>query len=112
MILLKVEPREDAMEGVITYRPSIGKKKLQEAVKKLSFENTNQFIDFAVMNYLAAKSDPKVGKLVAGLVEAVYKNSPLKFRKTTPKEHEEIMERVKEMKNGKLKEVRVHPIKA
>ena len=99
------------MDGVITYRPSIGKKKLQDAVKKLSFENTNQFIDFAVMNYLAAKSDPKVGKLVAELVEAVYKHSPLKFRKTTSKEHREIMSRVKDMKIGKLREIQVHPIK-
>ena len=99
------------MEGVITYRPSIGKKKLQDAVKKLSFDNTNQFIDFAVMNYLAAKTDPKVGKLVAELVEAIYNHSPLKFRKPTTQEHREIMERVKELKNGKLKEVQVHPIK-
>ncbi len=100
------------MEGVITYRPSIGKKKLQEAVKKLSFENTNQFIDFAVMNYLAAESDPKVGKLISDLVEAVYKHAPLKFRKPTPKEHREIMDRVKDMKAGRLKEIQVHPIKA
>lgn len=63
------------------------------------------------MNYLAAKSDPKVGKLVAELVEAVYKHSPLKFRKPTPQEHREIMGQVKDLKRGKLKEVQVHPIK-
>jgi hypothetical protein len=98
------------MEGVISYRPSIGKKNLQDAVKKLSFENTNQFIDFAVMNYLAAKSDPKVGKLVADLVEAIYEHAPLNFRKTTPREHQEIMEKVKQIRSGRLKEVQVHPI--
>ena len=99
------------MEGVISYRPSIGKKKLQDAVKNLSFENTNQFIDFAVMNYLASKSDPKVGKLVADLVEAIYAHAPLKFRKPTAQEHSEIMEKMRQIKSGRLKETRVHPIK-
>lgn len=98
------------MEGVISYRPSIGKKKLQSAIKDLSFENTNQFIDFAVMNYLASKSDPKVAKMVSDLVEAVYRHAPLKFTKPTPKEHKEIMERVKDLKSGKRTEVEMHPI--
>ena len=98
------------MEGVISYRPSIGKKKLQDAVKKLSFENTNQFIDYAVMNYLAAKSDPKVGKLVSDLVEAVYAHAPLRFRKPTPSEHREIMEKRKLIKSGRSKEIRMRPI--
>ena len=99
------------MEGVISYRPSIGKKKLQDAVKKLSFENTNQFIDFAVMSYLAGNADPKIGKLMTDLVEAVYQHAPLKFRKPTLQEHQEIMEKVKQLKAGKIKGVRMHPIK-
>lgn len=98
------------MEGIISYRPSIGKKKLQDAIKELSFENTNQFIDFAVMNYLASKSDPKVGKLVADLVEAIYAHAPLKFRKTTLQEHGEILDKAKQINSGKLKEVRMHSI--
>lgn|GEM_PF-1713854 len=36
---------------------------------------------------------------------------PLKFRKTTPQEHRGMMEQVKQIKSGQLKEVRVRPIK-
>jgi hypothetical protein len=97
------------MERVISYRPSIGKKKLVEVAKELSFANTNQFVDSAVLNYLASKTNPKVGRLVAELVEAVYKNAPLKFRKPTAKEHKEIMARYKEMKSGAVKGIEVHP---
>lgn len=41
---------------------------------------------------------------------ALYGFSPLKFRKATAKEHEGIMEKVKLLKQGKLKEVQVHPV--
>jgi hypothetical protein len=86
------------MEGVISYRPSIGKKKLLEAVEKLDFANTNQFIDLAVMTALASKEDPKVRKLMADLAWAIYRDAPLRFTKPTPQEDREIRGRLKKGK--------------
>ena len=97
------------MEGVISYRPSIGKKKLMEAVEKLHFDNTNQFIDFAVMSALVSRENPKVKKLMAELAEAIFKNAPLRFGKPTAQEDQEIRRRYAEMKKGKS--VVMHPIK-
>lgn len=97
------------MEGVISYRPSMGKKKLMQAVEKLHFDNTNQFIDFAVMNTLISKDSPKVQKLISELAAAIYKDAPLRFTKPTPKKDKEIRLRYAEMKKGKA--VVMHPIK-
>ena len=97
------------MEGVISYRPSIGKKKLMQAVEKLHFDNTNQFIDFAVMSTLVSKDSPKVKKLLSELAAVVYKSAPLRFTKPTAKEDKEIRARYAEMKKGKS--VVMHPIK-
>jgi hypothetical protein len=97
------------MEGVISYRPSMGKKKLMQAVEKLHFDNTNQFIDFAVMNTLVSKDSPKVQKLISELAAVIYKGAPLRFTKPTPKEDKEIRLRYAEMKKGKS--VVMHPIK-
>ena len=95
------------MEGVISYRPSIGKKKLLEAVEKLDFDNTNQFIDFAVMTALSVKDDPHVRKLMADLAWAVYKHAPLRFGKPSPREDREIRERVKKGKFVTMKRIKV-----
>ncbi len=97
------------MEGVISYRPSIGKKKLVQAVEKLHFGNTNQFIDFAVMSALASKDNPKVQKLIAELAAVIYRSAPLRFEKPTAREEKEIRSRYAEMKKGKS--VAMHPIK-
>jgi hypothetical protein len=97
------------MEGVISYRPSIGKKKLIQAVEKMPFDNTNQFIDFAVMSALLSKDDPKVQKLMAELAAVIYRSAPLHFTKPTVKEDKEIRDRYEEMKKGKS--VVMHPIK-
>jgi transcriptional regulator with XRE-family HTH domain len=48
---------------------------------------------------------------VTDLLKPVDLTQPLRLAKPTPKEHKEIMDRVKEMKTGKLKEAQVHPIK-
>jgi hypothetical protein len=97
------------MEGVISYRPSIGKKKLMEAVEQLHFDNTNQFIDFAVMSALVSRENPKVKKLMAELAGVIYQNAPLRFTKPTSQEDKEIRHRFAEMKKGKS--VTMHPIK-
>ncbi len=89
------------MEGVISYRPGIGKKKLMKAVEQLHFDNTNQFIDFAVMSALASRENPKVQKLMADLAEVIYQNAPLRFAKPTAREDKEIRLRFAEMKKGK-----------
>lgn len=89
------------MESVISYRPSIGKKKLIQAVEQLHFDNTNQFIDFAVMSALASKDDPKMRKLMAELAAVIYQNAPLRFTKPNRQEDEEIRGRHAEMKSGK-----------
>ena len=97
------------MEGVISYRPSIGKKKLMQAVEKMPFENTNQFIDFAVMSTLVSKERPKVQKLISELAAVIYRRAPLRFTKPTAQEDKEIRSRYAEMKKGKS--VVMHPIK-
>lgn len=97
------------MEGVISYRPSMGKKKLMEAVEKLHFDNTNQFIDFAVMSALMSRDNPKVKKLMAELAGVIYQNAPLRFVKPTPREDKEIRRRFAEMKKGKS--ITMHPLK-
>lgn len=97
------------MEGVISYRPSMGKKKLMQAVEKLHFDNTNQFIDFAVMSTLVSKDSPKVQKLISELAAVVYKNAPLRFTKPTAKEARDIRARYAEMKKGKS--ITMHPIR-
>jgi hypothetical protein len=97
------------MEGVISYRPSIGKKKLIQAVEKMPFDNTNQFIDFAVMSALVSRENPKVQKLMSELAGVIYRNAPLRLTKPTAKEDKEIRHRYAEMKKGKS--VTMHPIK-
>jgi hypothetical protein len=97
------------MEGVISYRPSIGKKKLMQAVEKMPFDNTNQFIDFAVMSALVSRENPKVQKLISELAAVMYKSAPLRFTMPTPQEDKEIRSRYAEMKKGKS--VVMHPIK-
>jgi hypothetical protein len=97
----RLEFRRPDMEGVISYRPSIGKKKLTEAVEKLHFDNTNQFIDFAVMSALVSRENPKVKKLLGELAGVIYRSAPLRFTKPTPREDKEIRRRLAEMKKGR-----------
>lgn len=97
------------MEGVISYRPSIGKKKLIQAVEKTPFDNTNQFIDFAVMNTLVSRGNPKVLKLMAELAAVLYRSAPLRFTKPTAREDKEIRHRFAEMKKGRS--ITMRPLK-
>ena len=93
------------MESVISYRPTLGKQKLEKLVKvRLHYKNLNQFIDHAVNKTLTEEmNDNPIAKKIALEVEkAVYKYVPLKFMKPTHKEAREIEAAVKRAdKSGK-----------
>ena len=93
------------MASVISYRPALGKDKLEKLVKgKLHYKNINQFIDHAVNKTLHEEmNDNPVAKKIALEVEkAVYKYVPLKFIKPTPKEAKAIEKAIKPTdKSGK-----------
>ena len=94
------------MEGVISYRPKLGKAKLKKlVVQKLHYNNINQFIDHAVSKTLRDElgTDPKAKKMVEEVVETIYRHMPLKFVKPTPKEAAEIRAKAGEVLNGKVK---------
>ncbi len=94
------------MEGVISYRPRMGKAKLKNlVVKKLRYDNINQFIDHAVGQALQAElnGDPRIRKMVAEVNEAIYKYVPLKFAKPTARESEEIKAKANRVLSGKVR---------
>ncbi len=70
------------MANVISYRPSIGKLKLERIVKnKLHYKNLNQFLEHAVSKTLSEEigSNPVVRKITLEVEKAIYKHVPLKF---------------------------------
>ncbi len=86
------------MSSVITYRPTLGKLRLEKLVKsRLHYKNMNQFIDHAVNKTLAEEiNGNSVAKQIAAEVEkAVYKYVPLKLVKPTPSEAREIKAAIK-----------------
>ncbi len=92
------------MEGVISYRPRMGKSKLENLVKKkLHFSSVNQFIDHAVTKTLQEEfGHHPLAKKIADLVyQVVSEHSELKFVKPTPKESAEIEKIVKKTTAGK-----------
>lgn len=97
------------MESTINYKPSIGKKRFNEAVKEFHFTNSEQFLDFTVNVALLSTHDPKAKKLMAELANVIYKTAPLRFTKPTAQEDKEIRHRFQEMKKGKA--VVMHPIR-
>ena len=70
------------MANVISYRPAIGKDKLERLVKnKLHYKNLNQFLEHAVSKTLSEEigTNPFVKKLTLDIEKAIYKHVPLKF---------------------------------
>ena len=92
------------MEGVISYRPGMGKSKLEVLVKKkLHYKSVNQFIDQAVTRALHNEIQPhSVASKIAHEVEkAVLKYVPLKFTKASAGESKEIARIVKRTDRSK-----------
>lgn len=83
------------MEGVISYRPRMGKKKLEALVRsKLHYKSINQFIDHAVAKALQEEfgHHPLAKKIADIVYKAVADHAPLKFVKPTYEETREIEE--------------------
>lgn len=81
------------MEGVISYRPRMGKSKLESLVKnKLHYRSVNQFIDHAVTKSLQDEfGHHPLAKKVADLVyRVVAENVELQFVKPSKEETKEI----------------------
>jgi hypothetical protein len=81
------------MEGVISYRPRMGKHKLESLVKsKLHYKSINQFIDHAVAKALHEEfGHHPLAKRIADIVyKAVADHAPLQFVKPTAEEAVEI----------------------
>jgi hypothetical protein len=81
------------MEGVISYRPRMGKSKLESLVKnKLHYKSVNQFIDHAVSKTLQEEFGHNLlAKKISDLVyKVVSEHSELKFIKPSAKESAEI----------------------
>jgi hypothetical protein len=95
------------MEGVISYRPRMGKSKLESLVKnKLHYKSVNQFIDHAVTKTLQEEfgDDPLAKKIANAVYKVVSEHSALKFARPTDKEAQEI-ERIVERTKSKGKTV-------
>ncbi len=94
------------MEGVISYRPSMGKEKLKTlVVKKLHYDNINRFIDHAVGMALRDElmGDPVAAKMAAEVAEVIYKYAPLRFVKPTKREAAAIRAEAGRVLAGKTK---------
>ena len=93
------------MEGVISYRPRMGKQKLESLVKhKLHYRSINQFIDHAVARALDEEfgENPLARKIADLVYQAVVDHAPLRFVKPSPEEAREIEEIAgKTLKNGR-----------
>lgn len=86
------------MEGVISYRPKMGKRKLEHLVKnKLRYRTLNQFIDHAVARTLSEEfgSHPLAKKIADLVYQMVADHAELRFVKPTPEEAREIEELAK-----------------
>jgi hypothetical protein len=94
---------EAFMEGVISYRPKMGKKKLEALVKsKLHYKSINQFIDHAVANALQEEfgHHPLAKKIADIVYKAVADHAPLRFVKPTPEEARDIEASAKRVQLG------------
>jgi hypothetical protein len=81
------------MEGVISYRPRMGKRKLESLVKsKLHYRSINQFIDHAVSKALHEEfgHHPLAKKIADIVYKAVADHAELKFTRPTGDEAREI----------------------
>ena len=96
-----------AMAETVTYRPRMGKMKLQEAVVKLHYK-LNRFIDDAVAEKLRRElqTDGKAKKLTEDLSKVVYEHFGWKFSAPSEGKEKEILKKAHEMKTGKVKSYR------
>jgi 6-pyruvoyl-tetrahydropterin synthase len=81
------------MEGVISYRPRMGKRKLESLLKaKPHYKSVNQFIDHAVARALREEfGQHPLAKRIADIVyQAVADHAPLRFVKPAAEELKEI----------------------
>jgi uncharacterized protein (DUF2132 family) len=81
------------MEGVVSYRPRMGKSKLENLVKnKLHYASVNQFIDHAVTKTLQEEfgHNPLAKKISDLVYKVVSEHSELKFVRPSAKESAEI----------------------
>ena len=95
------------MEGVISYRPRMGKSKLENLVKKkLHYNSVNQFIDHAVTKTLQEEfgHNPLAKKISDLVYKVVSEHSELKFVKPSAEETAEI-EKIVERTMAKQKMV-------
>lgn len=89
------------MEAPISYRPAIGKRRLERLVKsRLHYKNMNQFIDHAVSVVLNDEigTSPVVRKMTVEIERVIAKHVPLKFINASPKEAKEIDESINRSK--------------
>ena len=81
------------MEGVISYRPRMGKSKLENLFKKkLHYNSVNQFIDHAVTKTLQEEfgHNPLAKKISDLVYQVVSEHSELKFVRPSVEETAEI----------------------
>jgi len=94
------------MEAVISYRPRMGKSKLENLVKnKLHYKSVNQFIDHAVTRTLQEEfGHHPLAKKISDLVyRIVVENAELQFVKPSAdeaREIEEIAQKTLSLKKG------------
>jgi hypothetical protein len=84
---------DHGMEAVISYRPRMGKSKLEHLVKnKLHYKSVNQFIDHAVTRTLQEEFEhhPLARKISAMVYRLVEEHAELQFVKPSEAEAEEI----------------------
>ncbi len=96
------------MEGVISYRPRMGKRKLEHLVKsKLHYRSINQFIDHAVARTLSEEfgAHPLAKKIADLVYQMVADHAELRFTKPTAAEAREIEELAKKGKALSAKEI-------
>ena len=89
------------MTNAISYRPAIGKQKLERLVKtSLHYKNMNQFIDHAVNAALHEEmgTNPTIRKMTQEIERVIAKHVPLKFGNANAKEAKEIEESINRSK--------------
>jgi hypothetical protein len=95
------------MAETVTYRPRMGKNKLQEMVERLHYK-LNRFIDDAVAEKLRRElqTDGKAQKLAEDISKLVYEHNGWKFSAPEHGLEKEILKRAHRMKTGKVKSYR------
>lgn len=85
------------MDTPISYRPAIGKRKLERIViSKLHYKNMNQFIDHAVSVVLSDEvgTNTTIRKITHEIERVITKHVPLNFINANEKEARELEESI------------------